>query len=96
MSDVQPQTTYKERLHQFFIEAGEKFTLEEVLENLDLFAEKEKERKRKQFDKMPVGKYKYKLIKDVCKFDKKYIEWSVKQSFMEAYPECLDEMKKYL
>jgi len=45
------------------------------------------ERRKKESQVMPFGKYKYRSIKDVFEFDKKYLSWLVKQTSLDGYPE---------
>ena len=47
----------------------------------------QREKKKKESNVMPFGKYKYRTIKDVLEFDRKYLTWLVKQTSLDGYPE---------
>lgn len=74
----------------------------DALRLLDLytrFQEQERNRvDRPTFDPytMPLGKYRGKKILDVAVLDTRYLEWLVKQTYMDRYPEQLQTIKEVL
>ena len=54
------------------------FTTLDVLAFLDQKEEEYKKKRLESMDKLPYGKYKGKSIDEVLKFDKKYLQWMMK------------------
>lgn len=80
--------TYTDRLISEFENSGnKKFTLEQIEGIIRNFSQAEYEKKKHTSDVIPFGKYKYKTVKDVVSFDKRYCEWLVKQDMLSNYEE---------
>lgn len=58
-----------------------------LIEMFTKFREEQMEEKRKNSNVLPFGKYKYRTIKDVLAFDRKYLLWLTRQSSLDGYPE---------
>ena len=95
MTDNQEPTSYTNRLLEYLGNKGDTFTIDELREYLDEFKEIEQKKKQERADIMPTGKYKYKKVKDVANFDMQYIQWMLKQSWIDKYPGFVAECKKY-
>jgi hypothetical protein len=62
------------------------------------FQEQERNRDRPTYEPniMPLGRYKGKKIIDVAILDTRYLEWLVKQTYMDRYPEQHQTIKDVL
>ncbi len=88
VNSVKQQPTYTDRLISEFENSGnKKFTLEQIEGIIRNFSQAEYEKKKHTSDVIPFGKYKYKTVKDVVSFDKRYCEWLVKQDMLSNYEE---------
>ena len=103
MSDQKPTTddekplSYSKRLTNIFKDEGKKsYTMEQIENMINEFSKLEYERKKKNTDEMPFGKYKFKKVKEVASFDKQYLKWLLKQSMMDNYEELRDEINKHI
>jgi len=86
---------YHERLIQFIEEKNKKkFNLEEVKSVVNEFAEHNYQLIRQNYTKLPFGKYKGKTVKSVLDFDKNYLQWLVKQSVLDNFPELKKHIKE--
>ena len=75
----------------------ESFTTDEIETIIKDFSRMNYEAKKNNTEFLPFGKYKYKPIKEVFNFDKKYMVWLSKQSYIaESYPELLKKIKELL
>jgi uncharacterized protein (DUF3820 family) len=94
--EVSPPT-YTERLIEAF-KSTEKttFSLKAVQAIISRFSKKEYEERKKNTDTMPFGKYKFKRVEDVAKFDSQYFKWLLKQSMMDNYEGLKTEILKHL
>ena len=96
MTEQQP-VTYTDRLVAYFKrETQESFTIEDIVQTIDEFKVLEAKRRTEKTNEVPVGKYKYKKVKDVASFDKQYLVWMMKQDWVNKYPEFVKEVNKYL
>ena len=97
MTDTGPKKTYTERLIDRFIETQKtKFTLDEVKNILKTVSDEAYEEKKANSDIIPFGKYKARKLVDVYNFDKKYLEWLLKQDFINNFEELKNNIKKML
>jgi uncharacterized protein (DUF3820 family) len=87
--------SYTQRLIKEF-DTEKTYDFDEIKELIEEYSKKEYEKKKANYTVLPFGKYKYKKVEDICKIDKQYIKWSMKQSFMDNYPELMEEMNKYI
>lgn len=94
-SDRQP--TYTERLIEVFDEhAQDTFSRDQVKQVIEEFARVESEKRRASCKVLPFGKYRYKKVRDIAKIDRQYLQWLMKQSFMESYPDLMTELKRHV
>ena len=88
--EVKP-LSYSQRLIQAFLDKAEKnddsFTMDDIKEQIEEFSKIEYEKRKEKTDEMPFGKYKFKKVADVAKFDKQYLKWLVRQDMMNKYEE---------
>lgn len=63
---------------------------------IDEFAKLEYEAKKASKNVIPFGKYKYKTVKEVLAFDRKYLEWFIKQTYSSEYPALKAEIESML
>ena len=70
--------------------------MNEIKEAINDFSKQEYEKRKKATDEMPFGKYKFKKVADVAKFDKQYLKWLVRQDMMTNYEELKEEINKNL
>ena len=94
--DQQPVTSYTDRLLDFLDGKGDEFTLDELRTLVNEFKDIEQKKKTERSDIVPVGRYKYKAVNDVANFDKQYLQWMLKQSWIDKYPGFVGECKKYI
>lgn len=92
----QPVTSYTDRLLEYLESKQSDFTIDELREYLNGFRELEQKKKQERADIVPVGKYRYKKVKDVANFDKQYLQWMLKQSWIDKYPAFVTECNKYI
>lgn len=91
----QKPLSFTQRLIEEF-NTDKEYDYEEIKQVIESFSKVEYERKKANYKVFPFGKYKYKKVEDICKIDKQYVKWSMKQSFMDNYPELMEEMKKHI
>ncbi len=96
MTDNQQPLSYTDRLLEYLESKQDNFTIDELRDYMGGFRELEQQKKAERADIVPVGKYKYKKVKDVANFDKQYLQWMLKQSWIDKYPGFVTECKKYV
>lgn len=96
MTTDQRPATYTERLVQYFEQQGDKFTISDVRKIIKDFNEAEYKKRREKSDEMPFGKYKYKKVVEVAKFDKQYLQWIYRQEMLNKYEELKREIEKHI
>jgi hypothetical protein len=74
----------------------ETFSIEDLSEHIADFQEIQRKKKLQKTSELPVGKYKYKKVSEVFKFDAPYLRWLAKQEWLEKYPDLMIEIKKYV
>jgi len=101
MSKVQPTTnndkplSYSKRLiKEFEDHTKDTFDLSDIMKVIEDYSAKEYEKRKQKTDEMPFGKYKYKKVADVAKFDKQYLKWLVRQDMMTNYAELKANIEK--
>jgi len=88
---------FHERLLKCFTESpADNFTIDEVNKIVMKFVKTESDSRKNKTDEMPFGKYRFKKVKDVAKFDKQYLIWLRKQSMMENYGDLMIEITKHV
>ena len=95
MTDEVKPLSYNQRLINEFSCDGN-YTREQIELIINNFSKKEQDIKKKKIDEMPFGKYKYKKVCDIAKFDKPYLTWLSKQEMMTNYEDLKNEIKKYI
>lgn len=95
MTDEVKPLSYNQRLINEFSVDGN-YTREQIELIINNFSKKEQDIKKKKIDEMPFGKYKYKKVCDIAKFDKPYLTWLSKQEMMTNYEDLKNEIKKYI
>ena len=94
---AEQKTTYTDRLiKKFQTEEQTSFETDEVIKLITEFKLEEDAKRKAKPHIVPLGKYRYKTVKQVAAFDKQYLEWMVRQEFMVKYPEFKAEVLKYL
>jgi len=96
--DVRP-LSYSQRLINAFLEKAEtkdSFNMDDITKTINDFSKQEYEKRKEKTDEMPFGKYKYKKVSEVAKFDKQYLKWLVRQDMMTKYEELKEEITKHL
>ena len=78
------------------LDDGEDVNLTQIGFMINNFSKLLHDKRKADIDKMPFGKYKFKLVKDVAQFDKQYLKWLIKQDMMKNYEELKIEINKYL
>lgn len=96
MTEVKPLTFVDKLLDEFDKSPLTTLTKDEVMDIIIKFSNKEKELKKKQVDVFSFGKYKFKSVKEVAKFDKQYLIWLNKQEILNKYVELKEEIKKHI
>ena len=96
MTDNQQPVSYTDRLLEYLESKQSDFTIDELRDYLNGFRELEQKKKQERADIVPVGKYRYKKVKDVANFDKQYLQWMLKQSWIDKYPAFVTECNKYI
>ena len=87
--------SYTQRLINEF-DTEKTYDFDEIKELIEEYSKKEYEKKKANYKVFPFGKYKYKKVEDICKIDKQYVKWAIKQSFLDNYAELKDEMLKHM
>ena len=95
-TENQQPLSYTDRLLEYLESKQDNFTIDEIREYLNGFRELEQQKKAERADIVPVGKYKFKKVKDVANFDKQYLQWMLKQSWIDKYPGFVTESNKYI
>jgi hypothetical protein len=94
--DVRP-LSYSQRLINSFLDKDkDTFNMKDIKEQIEEFSKLEYENRKKATDEMPFGKYKFKKVADVAKFDKQYLLWLRKQEMLENYEDLKEEINKHL
>lgn len=83
-------------IQKFQTDAQTSFETEDIIRVINEFKEEEDKKRKEKPHIVPLGKYRYKTVKQVAEFDKQYLKWMVKQEFMEKYPEFKAEVLNYL
>lgn len=96
MSEVKPITFIDKLLDEFDKLDIETYSKDDVMDIIIKFSNREKELKKKNVCEMPFGKYRFRKIEDVGKFDKQYLVWIIKQECLNAYPEIKENIRNYL
>lgn len=94
MTDEVKPLTYNQRLINEF--KDNTYTKEQIEEIINSFSKQEYENKKKKIDEMPFGKYKFKKVSDIAKFDKNYLKWLSKQDMLSNYEDLKNEIKKHI
>lgn len=80
--------TYTQKLCLEFTDSMQvTFTAEEISQIIISFQKTESDKKKHVSDILTFGKYRFKSVKDVILFDRKYCEWLLKQELLSNYPE---------
>ena len=95
-NNEQPVTSYTDRLLEYLESKQDSFTIDELRDYLNGFRELEQKKRQERSDIVPVGRYKYKKVADVAKFDRQYLEWMLRQSWITKYEAFVTECKKYI
>ena len=102
--DLPPKTkmaetkmTYTDKLiKKFEDEKQTSYEVDEIVKLIKNFQLEQTKLRKQKTDEVPVGKYKFKKVKDVANFDKQYLVWILKQDWVTKYPEFVTECKKYI
>ena len=95
--EVKPMS-YSQRLIQAFLDKAEtkndnSFSMDDIKNQIEAFSKQEYEKRKEKTDEMPFGKYKFKKVSEVAKFDKQYLKWLVRQDMMKNYEELKVEIE---
>jgi hypothetical protein len=97
--DVKPMS-YSQRLIQAFLDKAENnddsFSMDDIKEQIEAFSKQEYDKKKEKTDEMPFGKYKFKKVSEVAKFDIQYLKWLVRQDMLDKYEELREEINKHI
>jgi uncharacterized protein (DUF3820 family) len=94
--EVKPLSFTERLIMEFKEQHQNSFNMPDVRRIITEFSKKEYEKKKKNTDEMPFGKYKFKKVEDVAKFDKQYLKWLTKQDMMTNYEELKQEINKHI
>ena len=96
-SKTQYPPSYSQRLIEHFKQAGnDKFTFEDVQSLIQEFGQLEFKKRKANSDTLNFGKYRGRKVKDVSMFDKPYLQWLVKQKWLDEKPMVKTEILKCL
>jgi len=85
--------TYTQKLIQAFREdAKDTYEIKDIEDLVNEFSNKQYELKKANSEVITFGKYKFRTVADVAVFDKPYLVWVLKQSFLENYVELKAKM----
>lgn len=97
MADDQKPLSYSKRLINHISSDGKKsYKVSEIESLINAFSSMEYEKRKQKTDEIPFGKYKYKKVADVAKFDPQYLKWLIKQEMLVKYEELKSEIVKNL
>jgi uncharacterized protein (DUF3820 family) len=86
-------TTQAQRFAKYVADMPDAKRLVSVFED---FKTAEKEAKMAIVDVIPFGKHRNHTVENVMQYDANYLRWLAKQSFMDAYPNLLEQIKAML
>jgi hypothetical protein len=112
MTDQQPKTnttkplSFSKRLIEYIgtnpmeIKENDEGTvcpnIQQITWMINNFSMTEYEKRKEKTDEMPFGKYKFKKVAEVAKFDKQYLKWLVKQEMLNSYEDLKAEINKLI
>jgi hypothetical protein len=89
--------SYTQRLIKSFERIDkDNFNMDDIKKQIEAFSNEEYENKKKNIGEMPFGKYKFKKVEDIAKFDKPYLKWLMKQDMMSKYIDLKNEIIKFV
>ena len=101
MSDSQENETeekplsYTDKLLKLFDEDDrDEFTISEVKTVINKFRKTQDDNRRSASNKLPFGKYKFRTLSSVAKFDMRYLKWLSKQTVLDNFPALKVNIKK--
>jgi hypothetical protein len=97
MTEDQKPLSFSKRLINHISSDGKKsYKVSEIESLINAFSSMEYEKKKEKSDEIPFGKYKFKKVTDVAKFDPQYLKWLVKQDMLDNWTELKNEIIKNL
>lgn len=94
--EVKPLSYSQRLINSFKEDDQDTYNLTEIERMINQFSKLEYEKRKGKTDEMPFGKYKYKKVADVAKFDKQYLKWLSRQDMLSNYEELKCEINKHI
>ena len=91
--EVKPMSYSQRLINSFKEDDKDTYNLTQIEWMINQFSKLEYEKRKEKTDEMPFGKYKFKKVADVAKFDKQYLKWLVRQDMMKNYEELKVEIE---
>jgi len=88
-------TTYTAKIINLF-NADDEYDGSEVIKMINKFADSETNKRQQETEKMPFGKFRGKLIKEILVFDKQYLQWIVRQDVMKNFTKLKETIEALL
>jgi uncharacterized protein (DUF3820 family) len=85
--EVKPLSYSQRLINSFKEDEKDTYNLTQIEWIINQFSKLEYEKRKAITDEMPFGKYKFKKVVEVAKFDKPYLKWLVRQEMMNKYEE---------
>lgn len=91
--EQQPRSYIDQLLDCFTEQSYESDDIRSIIRN---FSKEQYEKRHAMSDKIPFGKYKYKSIEDICRFDQQYLKWLYRQDILNSFPDLKANISKYI
>jgi uncharacterized protein (DUF3820 family) len=86
--------SYTEQLLELFTKQS--YKTDEIKTIISEFSKAQYEKKRSMSDKIPFGKYKYKSVEDIQKFDPQYLKWLSRQDMLNNFHELKENILRVI
>jgi hypothetical protein len=86
--------SYTEQLLELFTKQS--YKTDEIKTIISTFSKAQYEKKRSMTDKIPFGKYKYKSVQDIQRFDPQYLKWLARQDVLSNFHELKENILRVI
>jgi uncharacterized protein (DUF3820 family) len=86
--------SYTEQLLELFTKQS--YKTDEIKTIIIEFSKAQYEKKRSMTDKIPFGKYKYKSVEDIQRFDPQYLKWLARQDVLSNFKELKENILRVI
>jgi uncharacterized protein (DUF3820 family) len=86
--------SYTEQLLELFTKQS--YKTDDIKTIISEFSKAQYEKKRSMTDKIPFGKYKYKSVQDIQRFDPQYLKWLARQDVLSNFHELKENILRVI